>query len=210
MIDQLESRTFLSATPHSALTVLRSDLAGVGRTMTTMITANNSAVANLQNDMSIFPTHLTSDNANLRLLNVRFRTNLTALANDFNNIKLLLGQDITQLIADTNGYNRNPTANAGLVVLASEQLLTAQAASASTSLAQDSSRLKSVYQQALALIGASHPLDATLVLRVSHISTAFATNVTAIDSAINTVAVTDTPNFITALEPTGVITSTVA
>jgi hypothetical protein len=206
MIDLLESRSFLSVTPHAALSTLRADVADIGQTFNNMIVADNSAVANLQSDLSIFPTHLTSDNANLRLLNVRFRIGLSAMANDFDNIKVLFNRDINQLIADCSGYNRHPSAAAETVVEAAQQQLIAQGKAAFTTLVQDSETVQTAYQQALELIATSHSVDATLVARVSHISTVFASNVVAIQSAASKVAVTDIPIFNTALEPAGVLT----
>jgi hypothetical protein len=207
MIEPLESRALFSVTPHAALITLRSDLAGVGQTINSMIVANKAAVANLQSDMSIFPTHLTSDHAALQELNFQFRAGAAALSNDFNNIKLLLSQDISQLILDTNGYNRHPTAGAGQVVQAEQQLIISEGNAASFTLTQDASLLQMGYQNVLQLIAVSHPLDATLTTRVSHISTALSANTTAIHNTANAVAMSDVPNFSTALEPAGVITS---
>jgi len=210
MIEQLESRTFFSVTPLAALTVLRSDVAGIGQKINTMIVANEAAIANLQNDMSIFPTANTTDNQSLRLLNVEFRLQVSTLANDYNDIKVFFGQDITRLINDSNAYNRHPTAKVGLVVQESQQLLAAQGNAAINTLTQDSDQLQAGYVQELAQIAANHPLDATLVARTGHIVTALADNVAAIQSAASTVAATDIPNFITALEPNGVISTTTA
>ncbi len=207
MIDTLESRVLFSAAAHSALASLRVDVGSIGHRVNAMIVANNSAIANLQNDLSVFPTAGSSDHLDLRVLNIQFRVKVAALANDYNDIKVLLGQDITQLIADTNAYDRTPAAAEGLVVQASEKQLTAQAAAASSTLAQDTNNLKYAYEQALAVVQASHPLDTTLVTRTTNIATALANNVYALQAVASTVALTDVANFITSLEPDGVITT---
>jgi hypothetical protein len=208
MIEQLESRTLFSLTPHAALIALRSDLASVGQQIKTMIAANKSAIANLNHDLTIFPyaTYVATDKPALLQLNLAFNTQLLTLQADFNSTKTLLGLDITQLINRSNAYNRHPTNSIGLAVQASQQLLTAQGNSSLARLSSDTNQMQASYLKALTTVSNLHPLDATLVTRASHISTAFAANVQLLQSAASTVAITDIPNFITALEPNGVIT----
>jgi hypothetical protein len=206
MIEQLESRTLFSLTPaHAALNVLRGDVASIGHKIYAMIAANKAAIANLNHDVSLFPATALADNNSLRELNFQFNSQLATLITDYDNIKVLLGQDITQLINTSNAYNRQPGGSVGLAVQDSQQLLTAQGIASSTTLSQDCTGMENAYLQALAPVAASHPLDATLVTRTSHIAAAFAANVLTIQVIANTIVTTDIPNFITTLEPEGII-----
>jgi hypothetical protein len=208
MIDQLESRRLFSITPaHAALNVLRADVASVGNTINVMISEDKSAIANLQHDTSIFPaTYLTTDHLTLQSLSDQFRVDVAILANDFNNVKVLLGQDITQLINDTNAYNRHPTAAIGQVVDSTEQLLVAQGNAAVAGLGQDANNLVNDYVAWLSTLAAAHPIDAILDTRASNIATEMSNNAAAIQSSAGTVADNDIPNFFDALEPDGVVT----
>jgi hypothetical protein len=206
MIEPLEPRTFFSLTPHAALVALRADVASIGSRIKVMIAANKSAIANLHRDLSIFPTASSTDNAALRELNYQFASQVSVLANDFNDIKVLFGQDIKELINRCNAFNRHPTGGVGDIVQQTQQQLASQGAAAVSQLSQDGGQLQAAYLPALALVSAPHPDDATLVTRSSHISTVLSTNIGALDSVASTVAGIDIPDFINALEPNGIST----
>jgi hypothetical protein len=207
MIEPLESRTFFSAAPPAAFVVLRRDVAALGQTFKNMAVANRAAINNLNSDVSIFPTTSANDKALLRHLNFQFVANLATLRSDLNTIKTLFAEDIQQLMNKSNAYSRNPTAAAGQAVQTAEQQLTAEGIAASTTLSKAASLMKGSALQALALVNNAHPIDSTLTLRISHVTSAFTANIQAIQTVGNTVVVTDIPNLITAVAPSGVVTA---
>jgi hypothetical protein len=200
MIETLEARQFLSATPTS-LTILRTDLARLGYPLGPLINTYVNVFNRLTVTMQVFKAPLVTGPLEHQL-HVIFNQYLHTLAMDVTSVKLRMNQDAIQLAKAVALQARHPTnpAIAGLIS-ADQAVLTSQANAGASTLTADSNRLIQTCAFAINQIDSAYPVDATPAAETLVLTNAISSATTQIESTMNQVANTDTPAYIAAIVP---------
>jgi hypothetical protein len=200
MIETLETRRFLSATP-ATLVALRADMVNLSRplpyVLNTYITVFDEVVASLE----IFNAPKTVGPLENQL-HVFFNYYLHQLAMDVTNVKTLMNQDSIRLAEAVQFEVTHPgNTKAPTLVGDDESILTAQASAGVAALKTDCNDLIGVSAYAINKIVAAYPIDATPASETAVLTSAIATATSQIESTMNQLANTDTPAFIAAIVP---------
>ena len=195
-IEQLQSRVMFSVVSVAAATAKR-DVAGIGQPVTILQRECSAAIQQIVKELLVF--HAKTDGALVTSLKSAYQAQLKVLKSDVAAAKILYARGINRVASDAAVAQRRP-GDAGALdqLMYEEGLLTAQAATASSTLANDGDSLQRDCAVDLSAIDNAHAIDATLASDTSQFSSAVITETGVLNGLTGTIQNDDVPALIAA------------